>query len=161
MFLIQTLYSQIVKISAFKYQSLTRITAVLLLMAFLIPTGLQSKQLVDFCMMEMHTHPAGEKAHHTGDMPVSHSNCDWDQSEAKKTNHTHNDCGYICACSIGQSQLGDEEWIPITKNIEITLTQQGEPAPFFTSSEHIQADKQIRIGEHDPPLWLLYDTFLM
>lgn len=147
--------------SLIKYQTLTKITAFLLLMAFLIPTGLQSKQLVDFCMMEMHTHSAGETVHHTGDMPVDHSNCEWNQSEENKTNHTHNDCGYICACSVGQSLFGDKEWIPITKNIEITLTQQGELAPFFTSSEHILADKQIRIGEYDPPLWLLYDTFLM
>lgn len=149
------------KISPPKYQPITKITAVLLLMAFLIPSGLQSKQLVDFCMMEMHTHPAGETAHHTGDMPADHSSCEWNPSEEKKSNHTHNDCGYICACSIGQSQLSDKEWIPITKNVQITLIQQGELEPFFTSSEHIKADKQIRIGEHAPPLWLLYDTLLM
>jgi copper/silver efflux system protein len=38
------------------YQLFSKITATLLLLAFLIPSGLQAKQLVDFCMMEMGHH---------------------------------------------------------------------------------------------------------
>jgi len=134
------------------YQSLSKAAALLLLMAFLIPTGLHAKQLVDFCMMEMNSHEmtsAGSSHHHCDSEPAEEESdqlCDW---------------GFLCACNIGESQLSDEEWIPTTKNIDITLTVLGDLAPFFTFEAHIQAEQQIRIGEYDPPLWLLYDTFLM
>jgi len=99
------------------------------------------------------------------EMAADHSCCDSEaeEKENQADTHQHHDCdwGFICACSIGQSQLGDEEWIPTTKNLEIALTQQGDVPPFFSSGDHIQADQQIRIGQYDPPLWLLYDTFLM
>lgn len=124
-------------------------------MAFLIPTGLHAKQLVDFCMMEMNSHEMTSSA-------SSHDHCETEPAEENEPDH-HQDCdwGFICACGIGESQLSDEEWIPTTKTIDITLTLQGDLPPFFTSAEHIQAEQQIRIGEYDPPLWLLYDTFLM
>lgn len=123
-------------------------------MAFLIPTGLHAKQFVDFCMMEMNSHEMATTA-------SSHDHCDAEPVEENRSDHQDCDWGFICACSIGQSQLGDKEWIPTKKNIEITLTQQGDLPPFFTSGEHVQADQQIRIGQYDPPLWLLYDTLLM
>jgi len=146
----------IVKKYSATYQSITKATAFLLLMAFLIPTGLHAKQLMDFCMMEMGTHQMATSS-------SSHDCCDSEPADEKDDKHQHHDCdwGFICACSIGQSQLADEDWIPTTKNLEFTLSQQGDLAPFFTFGEHIQADQQIRIGEYDPPLWLLYDTFLM
>ena len=127
-------------------------------MAFLIPTGLQAKDLVEFCMMEMSSH----QTTHTTSSDSSH-HCDAEPAEEKDDEQEHPNCdwGFICACSIGQSQLSDEEWIPTTKNLEITLTQQGDLAPFYTSGDHIRADQQIRIGQYAPPLWLLYDTFLM
>lgn len=134
-------------------------------MAFLIPTGLHAKQLMDFCMMEMASYPSSDVTQHSGEMATDHSCCESEAEENEKQtdSHSHHDCdwGFICACSIGQSQLGDEEWIPTTKNIEIILTQQGELIPFFTFGEYVQADQQIRIGQYDPPLWLLYDTLLM
>ena len=123
-------------------------------MAFLLPAGLHAKQVVDFCMMEMNHHEMATTA-------SSHDHCDTEPAEESASDHQECDWGFICACSAGQSQLADKEWIPVTNNLEITLTQQGELLPFFASSEHVQADKQIRIGEYDPPLWLLYDTFLM
>ncbi|WP_147303481.1 hypothetical protein [Rhodohalobacter sp. SW132] len=147
------------------YRILTKSTAILLLMAFLIPGGLHAKQLVDFCKTELGSHNATEMPHHSDEMAADHSCCESETEEKEKQtdSHTHHDCdwGFICACSIGQSQLGDEEWIPTTKNLEIALTQQGDVPPFFTSGDHILADQQIRIGQYDPPLWLLYDTFLM
>lgn len=151
------------KESSNTYRAITKATATLLLLAFLIPTGLQAGQIVDFCMMEMSTHPTCEASNHTGMMANDHSCCESAPIEENNTDHTHQDCdwGFICACSAGQNHLGDTEWIPTTKNLETTLTQQGDILPFFTSSEQIQADQQIRIGEYDPPLWLLYDTFLM
>ena len=97
-------------------------------------------------------------------MAADHSCCESDskEKETETESHQHHDCdwGLICACNIGQSQLGDEEWLPVSKDGEITLSQTGDLTPFFTSAESISADQQIRIGEYDPPLWLLYDTFL-
>ena len=144
------------KKSSATYRSITKVTATLLLLAFLIPSGLHAKQLVDFCMMEMNSHEMTSTASSS-----SHDHCDTEPAEENESEHHDCDWGFICACNIGQSQLSDEEWIPTTKNLEIALTQQGEIPPFFTSGDHIQADQQIRIGQYDPPLWLLYDTFLM
>jgi len=128
----------------------------LLLMAFLIPSGLHAKQLVDFCMMDM-------KSAST-EVATENSCCESESKEkpAETDTHQHHDCdwGFICACNIGQSQLGDEEWLPVSKDTEITLSQTGDLSPFFTSAESIPSDQQIRIGEYDPPLWILYDTFL-
>jgi len=155
----------IVKKSSVTYQSITKATAFLLLMAFLIPSGLQAKQLVDFCKMEFDTSVAATSAAIPFDeMEPDHSCCEGKNNDEPASDaHPHSDCdwGFICACSIGQSQLSDKEWIPSQKNFEVTLSQQGTLAPFFTSATYILADQQIRIGEHSPPLWLLYDTFLM
>ena len=108
-------------------------------------------------MIDMKDHPT--------EMATNHSCCESEAKEKEKQprQHQHHDCDWviICACSIGQSQLGDEDWIPTTKNLEITLTQLGDIPPYFTSGEYISADQQIHIGEYAPPLWLLYDTFLM
>lgn len=140
------------------YKLITKSTAFLLLMAFLIPTGLQANRLVDFCMMEMGTHQMA-----TSSSSTSHDCCDSDPDDEKEADHQHHDCEWdsICACGIGQSHLSDKVWIPTNKNFEVTFSQQGELAPFFTSADYIHADQKIRIGEYDPPLWLLYDTFLM
>jgi len=143
------------------YQLITKTTALLLLLAFLVPSGLQAKELVDFCLMNMAHNEQTEKTHQPEEMADDHSCCESEPAEEKNSDHNNCDWAFICACSIGQSQLGDKDWIPTTKNIEITLTQQGDLAPFFTSGHHIRADQKIRIGEYDPPLWLLYDTFLM
>jgi hypothetical protein len=144
-----------VKNSSVTYQRITKTTAVLLLMAFLIPSGLHAKQLVDFCMMEMNSHLMA-------DTPSSHECCDSEPAEENENKHEHHDCewGYICACDIGKSALGDEEWIPVSQKFDAQLAEKEPLAPFFTLSETIPAVQQIRIGEYDPPLWLLYDTFL-
>jgi hypothetical protein len=124
-------------------------------MAFLIPSGLHAKQLVDFCLME--------KA--ATEMTDDHSCCESESTEKKTKDDTHqlHDCewGMICACSIGQSQLGDEEWIPVSQDAEVFLAESEHLSLSSNSSEPVPVDQQIRIGEYAPPLWLLYDTFLM
>lgn len=125
-------------------------------MAFLIPTGLHARQLVDFCMMEMNSHEMIATMQSS-----THSHCDPEPAVESESDHEDCDWGFICACNIGQSQLADEDWIPTKNNLEITLTQQGKIASFFTSNKHISADQKIRIGQYDPPLWLLYDTLLL
>jgi len=127
-------------------------------MAFLIPTGLQAKDLVEFCMMEMSSHQTTQTT--TSD---SNHHCDTEPAEEQEDNQEHPSCdwGFICACNIGQSQLSDKDWVPTHKDAEVTLSESETHFPFFTSTREISADQQPRIGEHDPPLWLLYDTFLM
>jgi hypothetical protein len=124
-------------------------------MAFLIPTGLHAKQLVDFCMMEMSAH----------EMTADHSCCesDADSDKAQNQTHAHHDCdwGFVCACDIGKSTLDDEEWIPSSQIIEGFLTEKETLPPLLLADELINDEQQNRIGEYDPPLWLLYDTFLM
>jgi len=134
------------------YRLLTKTVATLLLIAFLLPSGLHAKEFVEFCMMDSE---ATEMAAHHGDCHPG--------SDQKPEGESHSDCdwGFICACNIGQSELSEEDWVPTNKNYKVTFAQQGELAPFFTTGEYIPANQQIRIGEYDPPLWLLYDTFLM
>lgn len=124
-------------------------------MAFLLPSGLHAKQLVDFCMMETATI----------EMAADHSCCESEAEENEKQtdSHQHHDCdwGFICACSIGQSQLGDEDWVPTQKDIDVILSESETLTPEFSASQEISTERQPRIGEHSPPLWLLYDTLLM
>lgn len=124
-------------------------------MAFLIPTGLHAKQLLDFCMMEMAAN----------EMTADHSCCDGDAEKDMTENqtHSHHECdwGFVCACDIGNSALDDEEWIPSSQSYDGFLTEKETLSPFLSTDELINNEQQIRIGEFDPPLWLLYDTFLM
>jgi len=98
------------------------------------------------------------------EMAADHACCESiaEEKEKQTDTHQHHDCdwGMICACSIGQSQLGDEDWIPASKDAEVILTESDNLSLFTTSGESISDDQQIRIGEYDPPLWLVYDTFL-
>ena len=124
-------------------------------MAFLIPTGLHAKQLVDFCMMEMAAN----------EMATDHSCCESDAEKdmAENQTHAHHECdwGFVCACDIGNSALDDEEWIPSSQSYDGFLTEKETLSPFLSTDELINDEQQIRIGQYDPPLWLLYDTFLM
>jgi hypothetical protein len=153
-FVVDISYYQLVKNISLTYQRLTNATAFLLLMAFLIPSGLHAKQLVDFCMMDSAV----------TEMAADHSCCESDskETEAETKAHQHHDCdwGFICACSIGHSQLGDEDWIPVSKAKEVILSKADDLSPLISPGEPIPADQHIRIGEYSPPLWLLYDTFL-
>ena len=144
------------KNSSATYRAITKITAILLLMAFLIPTGLQAKDLVEFCMMEMSSHQTTQTT--TSDLD---HHCDTEPAEENESEHHDCDWGFICACNIGQSQLSDKDWVPTHKDAEITLSESGTVVPFFATTHETPVDQQPRIGEHDPPLWLLYDTFLM
>ncbi|MGM0460063.1 MAG: hypothetical protein ACQERO_12025 [Bacteroidota bacterium] len=151
------------KKSSATYRFITKVTAAVLLMAFLIPTGMQAKQLVDFCMMDMNHHAATSGEGHSGHLsstPSPGTHCESHSESETKSNH-HCEFELICACDIGKSQLSDQKWIPSTKKFDVRLTPQNDLAPFYATGIEPVADQQIRIGEYDPPLWLLYDTFLM
>jgi hypothetical protein len=148
-----------VKFSTVTYQRFTNATALLLLIAFLIPAGLQAKQLVDFCMMETH--------HHV-DMPMAddHSCC-----TEKETNHqdhkedsTHShECESmgICACETGQLILKNTDRTIISNEYSVILPQKTYLTPFITSDEPISFNSAHNLSQYKPPLWLMYDTFLM
>lgn len=95
---------------------------------------------------------------------VSHINNDCHPgSDQKSDEASHPDCdwGFICACNIGQSQLSDEDYVPTHKNTVVTLTETGAMSPLFRTEKVFLSYYQPRIGEYKPPLWLMYDTFLM
>jgi hypothetical protein len=141
------------------YQLFSKITATLLLLAFLIPSGLQAKQLVDFCMMEM-------GHHNTMEMTDDHSCC----TEKEPTHHNQNDDSThshecesmgICACNTDQPLFKDADWTIVTNEFSIILSKKTYLTPFITSDERISFNNAHNLSLYKPPLWLMYDTFLM
>ncbi len=145
------------KISPATYQRLTKATAILLLMAFLVPSGLHAKQLVEFCLIT----PL-----EAAEMAADHSCCEVEQSSSDADTENdashHDDCGwsFICACHIGESALSDSNWILSSTDVEIQLTEKENLTPFISSAERVPATHNKQLAQHDPPLWLVYDTFL-
>lgn len=147
------------KISTTTYQRFTNATALLLLIAFLIPAGLQAKQLVDFCMMEMN--------HHEGmEMVDDHSCC----TEKETTHNDHKDDSThshecesmgICACNTGQLLLKNTDRTIVSNEFSVILPQKTYLIPFITSDEPISFSNAHNLSQYKPPLWLMYDTFLM
>lgn len=123
-------------------------------MALLIPSGLHAKQLVDYCITNS-TQSA---------MTADHSCCESTAEPDKHQNEdaSHHDCdwGFICACNISESLLSDQDWITSTNDVTVTLTESENLTTHITSADPIHSDQQLRIGQYNPPLWLLYDTFL-
>lgn len=123
-------------------------------MAFLIPSGLHAKQLVEFCLAN---------SQKTLEMVADHSCCESSQDDAEEDSaNNHHDCGwsFICACHIGESALSDSNWIVSSVDVEVRFTEKKNLTPFITTSERISALKNRLATQHDPPLWLVYDTFL-
>jgi hypothetical protein len=144
-----------VKNSPATYHRFTKATALLLLMAFLIPSGLHAKQLVEFCLIN---------SQEATEMAADHSCCESEQGDTdnEPDKSHHDDCGwsFICACHIGESALSDSNWILSTTDAEIRLTEKENLTPFITSAERVPATQNKQLAQHDPPLWLVYDTFL-
>ncbi|MEX1270698.1 MAG: hypothetical protein WEA56_16915 [Balneolaceae bacterium] len=136
------------------YQLFTKSFAIILLAGFLLPAGLHAKQLVEFCMTEMHSHEM---------MDSSHDCCDSEEEKQPESTHGHHDCDgiLICACSADVAPLSKENGIPVSPSFAVVLESITGNYSAFSFDEPVRSDLQIRIGQHDPPLWLLYDTFLM
>lgn len=141
------------KISYQIYHRLVKTTAAMLLAALFLPTGLHAKQLVDFCK------PAPIEQ----TMATDHSCCDEPADNESRDAHQNHHCdwGFICACNISQSDLIDAEWVISNNDFTVTLTESETLSLHISTSELIQFDQQYRIGHHQPPLWLLYDTYLI
>ena len=139
------------------YQSLSRLVALVLLLAFLVPSGLHAKALAEYCMAD---------SNHASGMPADHSCCESNPADESDEHQPigHHNCGwgYVCACNIGQSQLGDAEWIIPGCDFHIFISESATSVPLLSSTDElIRQEQLIRIGQHSPPLWLMYDTFLI
>lgn len=141
------------KISERTYQRLVKTIAALLLVALFVPSGLHAKQLVDFCK------PAPIEQ----SMAANHSCCDEPADNESSDAHQNHHCewGFICACNISQSELIDTEWVISNNDFTVTLTESETLTLHIPSTIPIRFEQQFRIGHHQPPLWLLYDTYLI
>lgn len=141
------------KINQRKYQYLVKTIAAMLLVALFVPSGLHAKQLVDFCKPVPAEQP----------MAAKDSCCDKpDQNENNSAHQNHIcDWGIICACNVSPSDLNDTEWVVANNNYAITLSEIEAPSLLIPATEPIHSDQQSRIGQYKPPLWLLYDTYLI
>lgn len=96
------------------------------------------------------------------DAPSCHDCCEPEEEEKSSNHHQTHDCehGVICACNNVQYIL-DKDYIPTFRDVAVKPVVTANFTPFFTPDEPIRQDLQKRIGQHDSPLYLLYDTFLM
>jgi hypothetical protein len=138
------------------YRWLFKPIVFLLLTAFLLPAGLHAGQLADFCMSEM-------ASHHT---PSEHArqNCHDDGNhETDTASDSHQLCGSLafCTCKLDEAPINNKSWlISSTGSVAILPVYTTAQKP-VTVSESIAPDLRSPINRHAPPLWLLYDTYLL
>ena len=124
----------------------------LLLMSFFTPVALQACELGEFCMMEM-----------SSQMPDQHHECYETSGEVNGNSaHSHHDCegGSVCDCYVDQFTSNEEILVPVS-SVAIILQKGRFNLTLFSSDEPLRPDQQVRIGQHDPPVYLLYDTLLI
>ena len=126
----------------------------MLLIALLIPTGLQAMQLAEFCMMD---HSAGME------MMADHSCCQPLPEKPDSNEHQQHDCdeASLCTCNISERVPGEDEFIQPVKKQILKPTTTELKTPFFSSDQPIQAEIHTIPANSDIPLWLMFDTFLM
>ncbi|WP_141691534.1 hypothetical protein [Rhodohalobacter halophilus] len=145
------------KLSGQPYQRFSRLTALVTLLAFLIPAGLQAKQLADFCMMEMSHHDTMEMSDNHGccmeDAPQHHNHSD---------SHDHNcDEMQFCACDLNPTLHKTKEWTRVSNDYSAYLSES-DNQKIFNRIDKYQSDKpDTFLNVHSPPLWLMYDTLLL
>ena len=146
------------KLSAITYRWVSKPAAFLLLAALLLPTCLHAKQLADYCSLEM-------AAHHTMDSTAQNSCHD----EPGDDHHTtvpvkgqHCDSLSFCACSSDEAPRIDDNWlISSTVSVAVLPVEPEFRLPPVNLSENIPPALSGPINRHAPPLWLLYDTYLL
>lgn len=133
------------------YNRITKLTALLLLLAFLIPSGLQAKQFVDFCLMDTHN----------VEMEKDHSCCESEEKQdSESSDHSCAVMG-ICACNIGDTTLKDYDWVIPNSDFSVVLFETDTLFSFINSDETILTNHRKQSPGHSPPLWLVYDTLLI
>lgn len=135
------------------YKILRKAVAALLVMGILLPSALQAKQLVDFCMMEMNHHEM---------MDGSHDCCISDLSDHDATHKDNQDCesAKICACTVDINLSENQFRVPTAKSSAVILSQRGFNFMVTSPDEFIYKEYLAAAGESYPPLYLQYDTFL-
>lgn len=135
------------------YKIFTKSAVLLLIIGLLLPSALQAKQLVDFCMMEMNHHEM---------MDDSHDCCISDQMKQEATHKDHHDCesAQICACIVDITQSKNQFRVHTAKSSAAILSQMGFNFMVTSPDEFIYEDYFADALEHSPPLYLQYDTFL-
>lgn len=135
------------------YQLLAKLVALLLITGMLIPTALQAKQLVNFCMMDMSHHEM---------MDDSHDCCSSDQADKQATHKGHQECesAKICACTVDIDLTKNQFRVPTAKSSAVVLSQTGFNFMVTSPDEFIYKEYLAVSNESYPPLYLLYDTFL-
>jgi len=134
------------------YQVLVRFTALMLVIGVAIPTGLQAKELIDYCL---------DPVEQSSDMKHDHSCCPSDSDEPEPGDATQHDCNWslICACHIDRAPLSDQNWttpntlFPGSLVTVATLNPEDHTDSF--QFPNTQADTY-----STPPLFLLNSTFL-
>jgi hypothetical protein len=136
------------------YQSIRKITAFLLLLSFLIPSGLQAKQLAEFCMPDHHEDMG---------MMADHSCCETQPTDENRSNHDQNHCEEVslCTCNITVSVPGEEEFLQPVKKQIIQPSETELQTPLFSEDQTTRKEFIYIPSGNDIPLWLMFDTFLM
>ncbi|WP_234568379.1 hypothetical protein [Rhodohalobacter sp. 614A] len=140
------------EIKSAKYRFLTRVLTAALLVAILLPSALQAKHLVDFCMTDMHHHEM---------MGDSHDCCTLDTIPHSDASTSHDcDNGTICACPVNEAPSDNQFRIPKSSTSGIILSPTGFNFRLISPDEFLHKAYFAHSNPDDPPLYLLYDTFL-
>lgn len=125
----------------------------MLILSMLLPSAIQAKQLLDFCMMEMNHHEM---------MDDSHDCCISNQTSEEATHKGHQECesATICACSVDINLEQNQFRVPSASSSAVILSQLGFNFMVTSPDEFIYKEYLATIGETYPPLYLQYDTFL-
>ncbi len=135
------------------YKILKKAVALVLVMGILLPSALQAKQLLDFCMMEMNHHEM---------MDGSHDCCISDLSDHDATHEEHDMCesAKICACTVDIDLAENQFRVPTAKSSTVILSQMGFNFMVTSPDEFIYKEYLAASTESYPPLYIQYDTFL-
>lgn len=127
--------------------------ALFLLAGMFMPSAIQAKHLVDFCMTEM--------ANHHEMMDDSHDCCLSVAIPHSNTSANH-DCnnGTICACPIDEAPAKEPATAPNSGSSAVILSQTGFNFVITSPDEFIHKQYFALADPDAPPLYLLYDTFL-
>jgi len=102
--------------------------------------------------------------HQTTEMADDHSCCVAEEPAHNDSDqHQQHDCGWIgiCACDIGDTTLSNSQWTLVTNEFSAVLSKQIDLTPFIASDEPIRLSNDHNLSHYKPPLWLMYDAFLM
>jgi hypothetical protein len=140
------------------YQYFVRFTALMLVIGVALPTGLQAKELVDYCL---------DQLEQSSDMKHDHSCCPSESGEAEPPDQTESDdatqhnCDWqlICACHIDRAPLSDQNWTTPNTLYSGSLAEVATLNP-ENHTDSFQFPNTQADTYSTTPLFLLNSTFL-